>query len=358
MRTISGLNSVMDRQKGSTAVVIAIVIVVLLSVAALAVDIGYVAVTKNELQNVADAAALAAARKLGDMYENSFLSDPVGSDEEADIRTTAKEVAYENAAGGKKIIVNDADIVIGHWDSEAKTINVPSPLKHPDAVQVTALRTSGTNGPVSTFFASIFGINSFPVSATATAALMGICTEEPGKVIPIGISQQWFEGKDPDASGFCGQTINFYPTSPDSCAGWNTYESWPASDAKLRKDILEPWVGGSFPPPDAPDYYGGEEFVFIGGNLSENTFDAFNALYDKMQVGGVWETKVVIYYDDDCGNPSGKMTIAGFATVRITAVTGAAGKFITATVKCDEAEHETGGCYAAGTLGSIPRLVH
>ena len=48
-------------QRGSVAVITAILLAALIGIAALAVDIGYVAVSKNELQNVADAAALAGA---------------------------------------------------------------------------------------------------------------------------------------------------------------------------------------------------------------------------------------------------------------------------------------------------------
>ena len=44
-------------------------LIVLLSFVALAIDVGYMVVVKNELQNVADAGALAGARQLGDIYE-------------------------------------------------------------------------------------------------------------------------------------------------------------------------------------------------------------------------------------------------------------------------------------------------
>ena len=53
---------------------VALTITMLVGFVALAVDIGYLMATKNELQNVADAAALAAAGKLGDIYVG--ISDP------------------------------------------------------------------------------------------------------------------------------------------------------------------------------------------------------------------------------------------------------------------------------------------
>ena len=62
-------------ESGVTAILIAIVLVVLIGITALAVDIGYVATTKNELQNVADAAALAAANQLGSIYQGMSYED-------------------------------------------------------------------------------------------------------------------------------------------------------------------------------------------------------------------------------------------------------------------------------------------
>ena len=47
-------------QRGASAVLIALLLVVLLGIAALAIDLGYLYVTRYELQNVADSAALAA----------------------------------------------------------------------------------------------------------------------------------------------------------------------------------------------------------------------------------------------------------------------------------------------------------
>ena len=60
----------MKDQAGAVAVTVAILLVLLVGFAALAIDVGYLMVTRNELQNVADAAALAATRKLGIIYQN------------------------------------------------------------------------------------------------------------------------------------------------------------------------------------------------------------------------------------------------------------------------------------------------
>mgnify|MGYP005856694915 CR=1 FL=1 len=54
--------------EGTIMVFVALSMVLILGMVALAVDIGNLYATRNELQNVADAAALAGARYLGAQY--------------------------------------------------------------------------------------------------------------------------------------------------------------------------------------------------------------------------------------------------------------------------------------------------
>ena len=54
--------------QGSVLVLVSLLLVVFLGISALAIDVGYLTTTKNELQNVADAAALAATGELGLIY--------------------------------------------------------------------------------------------------------------------------------------------------------------------------------------------------------------------------------------------------------------------------------------------------
>ena len=197
---------------------------------ALAVDIGYVMVTRNELQNVADASALAGTRWLGNNYEGmdygeqqNYVCDP------APIMTVVNGVASQNRAGGVYInTINSADVVIGRWDAASSTLT-PT-LNQPDAVRVTARRDGSANGPITTFFAGILGIHTAGVTAFATAALTPQSTAGPGGLpIPVGISRFRLE------SEFCDQPIKFSPTGTiEGCAGWHTYDQSPASASTLR----------------------------------------------------------------------------------------------------------------------------
>jgi len=339
---------VMKKQKGAVAIIVAILLVMLLGIAAMAIDIGYLAVTRNQLQNVADASALAAARQMGNMYDKNLVLDI------AAIKEVAKAVALENVAAQKNIIVNNDDIVIGIWNSEAKDVD-PN-IKHPDAVEVTAFRKTGTNGPIFTFFASVLGIDTMSVSATATAALLGICKTEPGDVIPFGISKQWFERKR-DEYGFCGQSVQFYPTSLDSCAGLHTY-TWGVNAHRLKDIILGGWIEGTFPPADLPPWETGVYFNFYGSAGGEAIYGPFQELFElKKNADGIWNVKVPVYDSDTCDNTNQSRMIIGFAAAEISGVGTPPNMIIKAKIICDEADLTTGGCYNAGKVGAIPRLV-
>jgi hypothetical protein len=343
-------------------VVIAIVITVLIGFVALAIDIGYVSVTKNELQNIADAAALAGAGELGNIYkgltydEQQVLTlDANGVDA---IKASVKDVVGEgkNRAGGVTIIIDDGDIFINKWPGTSVHSN---DYNQPNAVRVTARRDSSANGPISTFFAKIFGVETFDVSADATAALSGLGSTHPQ--FPVGISKYWFDVHQDD---WCDRGIKLHPTGDiDSCAGWHTYkdwndyQAWPSNAEKL-KDILDGLRDGTFEIPLAEF---SDEFVFIGGDVA-SSFDEMQALYEDAEKESVdgqygWKVSIPVYDSEDCSNPSGNIRIVGFATALITEVIGPPDKIINATIKCDYVEIGKGIGSEYGSLGTIPTLV-
>jgi len=215
-------------QAGVSAVIIAIVIPMLIALMALAVDVGYMYVTKNELQNVADAAALAGARHLGWTYEG--LSRAEQQDyvfARADIVDVVQQVAGKNQAAKMNIHINDtdadfdnpdADVLIGDWDSETGlTPRLTATFTLPDAVRVIARRDNSANGPILTFFARIFNIATVNVVADATAALTAPTAVDEGELkTPFGISERMFDPPN------CTDVIHFSPTT-ESCAGWHNF---------------------------------------------------------------------------------------------------------------------------------------
>ncbi len=380
----------MRNQRGAVIIIVALGLVVLLGMAALAVDLGYLHVTRNELQNISDSSSLAATRYIGHIYETIPYQEQATYDfsiRVSEIKQAAKDMGIANVAAGKNITINDSDILIGRWHSDTKTFEeITGPLVQPTAVKVIARRdTSSPEGSVSTFFANVFSRGTANVNALAVASLTAQSTVEPGNLIPIGISEEWFRNKDV----FCNQPIRFYPTNtPEGCAGWNVFFGTKISDdgaacqgsgnantACLRDRILEEWLNH----PDtykAPGAVTGDIFEFTGGNLGNSVFTAFFNLFNYMKTHdededpNTWTAQVVVYKSPDCSNPSGSMEVVGFATATITGVWSPsdplnpytlAGNppswYIEAKVICDKVELSRGGGGEFGTYGSIPNLV-
>ncbi|MEE8596834.1 MAG: pilus assembly protein TadG-related protein [bacterium] len=355
-------------ERGATVIIVGIMIPVFIGLASLAVDVGYSMVTRNELQNIADGAALAATGQLGVNYESISTDDlinyDVSGDEETFIKGVAKDVASNNQAGGVgDIIINDNDIEIGKWDTDSRTFT-PT-LELPNAVRVITRREEGINGPLHTFFAGVFGQNDVAINATATAALTGIDQIAPCELFwPVGISAAWFDYWNETTGSWCDQNIRMYPTGDiEGCAGWHTFESWPSNASKLAQILQEKINGGC-----SDGYETGDPLVYTGGTVA-SVFDDMKALWEwgRMLNDGeidldtddaTWTTIVVIYGLDDCSNPSGEIPIVGFATIAINQVLEMPDKIINATVKClDFEEGRGGGGGAYGTMGTIPGLV-
>ncbi len=166
-------------QRGVSAIVVAIVIVLLVMFAALAVDIGHLVAVKNELQNAADAGALAGARFL---YNADGTLVNVGANQigrDAAMANRSENLPVEvNWSGG-----NIGDVQRGHWSFTTRTFT-PNDSTAPvdlwgvsadeldlDADFINAVRVVGRREatPARSFFARIFGRESFPAAAEAVA---------------------------------------------------------------------------------------------------------------------------------------------------------------------------------------------
>jgi len=351
------LSKHINDQQGVVLILVALFLVVLLGITALSVDIGYLMAARNEAQNVADAAALAAAGELGEQYYND--TEPI---DEAEIRAVAREIAGKNAIAKKAIGINDSDIEIGFWHETSEDsgnfafyLNDPDtdcPPNSKNSVRVTVRRDENENGAINTFFATVLGNDTFTVSANATAALSCAIKAPPGDLIPVGISKYWFDSVWED--GISDQPIKFYPTGNiEGCAAWDVFDNPKKFNTNTLRTIIDGMADGSF---QSPETIIGSEFEFGGGTVAA-AFSNFEALYNlnKDATTDKWETRVVIYDRDDCSNPSGSITIVGFATAVIRGVYGPPTKEIDATVSRANDSRGEGGVY--GTFGKIPNLV-
>ena len=155
------------RRRGIVAVQVAVLLVVLLGFAALTVDVGAMYNARNDLQRTADAAALAAAGKLGDWSEG----DPTES-----ARTVASEYAGSNKVFNHTMLLDSStDVVFGraNYDVGTNRYSFEAVDALPDAVRVRVRMTSDSpNGALPLFFAGLLGHHSTQMSASAIAMMV------------------------------------------------------------------------------------------------------------------------------------------------------------------------------------------
>jgi len=133
-------------ERGSTIVLVAVALTGLLSVVALAVDLGMLFTARSEAQRVADASALAGA--------GSFIEAP---DNEARARMVAIDYAARNDVRNESVVLLPEDVEVDIANRR---------------VTVTVRRTGDRGGAIPTWFAQVFGVDAVDVAARATAEAM------------------------------------------------------------------------------------------------------------------------------------------------------------------------------------------
>ncbi len=147
---LSPLRSRLD-ERGQVLVFAVLSMVVLLGMAALAVDMGMLLGERTKLQAVADASALAAAQDLPD---------------EPTVKTTAVSYADLNHPG-HGLLVDPGEVKIGHWNGSARRFTPDSsPI---NAVEVYVRRNQKRGNAVKLIFARVLGWDQMDVGAHAIA---------------------------------------------------------------------------------------------------------------------------------------------------------------------------------------------
>ncbi len=165
-------------KRGSILPLVAVSMSILFLMLAIVVDLGWVYLAKNQLQNTADASALASARELID--EDAISGNPNQSDDIADTRDIAQLYSSINQAANRFIQLdrNDAnadngDIVVGYVEEPnnyASTFETSSVPVY-NSVKVTARLSQVINGPLGLFFGSFTGTDSIEMSAQTIASI-------------------------------------------------------------------------------------------------------------------------------------------------------------------------------------------
>jgi Flp pilus assembly protein TadG len=186
------------RRRGNIVAMTAVLMIVLISFVALAVDVGYLYTVRNELQRAADAAAIAATWELIDKNSEPGTQTAEGLAESA--RNKAVQFAALNRVGNAAPALATSDVNVGYISdpSDPSQPMVATPTgKLPNAVFVRIQRTSAQNGEIPLFFARAFGFQQAASQAQATAALrsgaIGFTTPSDGSslgILPFALDEE------------------------------------------------------------------------------------------------------------------------------------------------------------------------
>lgn len=186
--------AMINNQKGMTLVYVAICIVILCGFLGLAVDLGHMQVVRGELQNAADAAALAGASRLYAVSEDTPTLDWNAA--------TSAATAFISENKSDNAALADGTVEVGYWNLSwdpatnpplIPATTAPGSLTTDDiaAVKVTISRSAGSNGgPVDTFFMKALGVDNAPVGSRPAVAAVGFTGSVPvGTLFPLAIAE-------------------------------------------------------------------------------------------------------------------------------------------------------------------------
>jgi hypothetical protein len=225
---MNGSEKKTGRRRGAIAPMTVLLLLPLAGMLAFSVDVGYMVLVQTELQNAADAAALAGAERLQELYVQFYMP---GQTQQAQIynkavnntgttdcpKYTAKKYSNYNKAGNVAITVLDGDISFSYRDGSS-TIQAPAyPDRFPNTITVLARRDGTANTSLSLFFGKLFNKNSVDLTAVASATIYAgeatSATPIPGvnaHILPVALDINiWKEFLVSGKSGGPSGSINY-----------------------------------------------------------------------------------------------------------------------------------------------------
>lgn len=142
------------RPRGVIAVFSAVLLVVMLAMVAFAIDVGYLSLTRTQLQAAADGAALAGASTISQGTQVA----------------SAQSIANANKVAGRSVQLNASDVELGTWDTTSRSFT-PAASGAANAVRVTVRTDADNGGSTALFFGRLLGKVSQDQQASAVATV-------------------------------------------------------------------------------------------------------------------------------------------------------------------------------------------
>jgi len=192
-------------------------LVILVGIAAFVIDLGYLCVVRTQAQAIADAAALAGARGL--------------TISAAQVLINAQNCANLNLANNQRVTLLSADVVLGTWNTTTRSFSASggAAANTTNAVQVTVNLTAARNNPVNLFFASVFGMNSANITASAIAGV-----KRWDLVVDQDVSPSMAANISDAVTAHKVLLADFNQYSPTSDFGVVEHSGWPSTWASLQ----------------------------------------------------------------------------------------------------------------------------
>ena len=280
------LQNQLRNRDGQILVIAVVAVLVLLVVAALTIDAGFAFCTRAELQNAADAAALAGAQELVAQREGGHAEAPARSAAAAE----AQAFVEANSAGA------GSEIAFGTRDGNGEFIGQGDGV----AAAVLSVRTfrdaNAPAGPVRLFFAPLMGVDTLSVTGQAEC-------ETDTKVMTVNSDLSPFAVYEGDIVP-AGQTMTFYEHEQvvPGCYGLLDFNGGAHGTPELREWILYGYDGGLTIDPELG-------YIWVGGD------PGFRASLKSALEERLGDPLVVCVYDQVTGQGSN-------AQFRVTAFLG------------------------------------
>ena len=267
--------------RGMATVTVAVLLAGLLGFAALALDISSLLLVRNELQNAADAGALAGA---GELYQNGEGSVNAACNAAAVTAATANSAQSNAVEVNANTGSNTGDVQRGHWrwsdhsftaaDSlvavvlnEVTNAELDANMNHINAVRVRARRQAT---PAVSFLSHLMGFSDFSMQAEGVGYIGFAGSLLPGEVFgPIVLCEEALLNAQGEYSCSTGRMINSGGGATHNTGGWTNFTQQPCATASSASTT--PYVGcNSIPNPEISLQY---TMGTTGGQL-QNVFDS------------------------------------------------------------------------------------
>ncbi|WP_185218911.1 TadG family pilus assembly protein [Paraburkholderia dinghuensis] len=307
------------------AVQVALFLTVLLGCAALTIDVARWVIVRNELQNAADAAALAGAIQLpGPLVASA--TQATWSSAAAAATSAANAAAGANYANGQAVVTPQT-VAVGYWDvnpaNQPSTVptsltqsNAPTGTQKPAVLVTVNLNpTSGAGLPL--LLAPLLGVSSLHASATAIAIISAPGTALPGSLFPMAISNcLWTSlGVASTAEFAVGYGASPTSTCQNTAGQWTTFSYTNYNSANAAGNLIDS---------------GNPLSLSVGQNTYMQPGAESSVYGTQYPIDAIPPRTVLLpVVPDSAIGTSGNAQVQGFATFQIDYVVASNGKCVT-----------------------------